>query len=132
PRAPGYRSRACREAGVPGRHGTAPVVDHLGDGRRRWARRPDRHDRRVRAVRRVRHVTDASSAVLAARTQGSCIMTQTRAFVEPLGPVKAWLRSLALGSVGQRVYIGDPKDATLPYLALSLVDAPTDPGEAPV
>jgi hypothetical protein len=53
-----------------------------------------------------------------------------RTFVEPLGPVKAWLRGQSL-SVGQRVYIGDPKQATLPYLALQLVDGETDLGDAP-
>ena len=59
-------------------------------------------------------------------------MSNTVTFVDPLGPVKAWLRQENLDGVGQRVYIGDPKGATLPYLAIMLVGGEVDAGEAPL
>lgn len=59
-------------------------------------------------------------------------MTQVRTFVDPVGPVKAWLRAQTITDVAQRVYIGDPEGATLPYIALALVDGETDHSEAPL
>lgn len=56
----------------------------------------------------------------------------TRTFVDPLGPVKSWLATQSISGCSTRVYIGDPERATTPYVALMLVDGPTDPGDAPV
>lgn len=55
-----------------------------------------------------------------------------RTFVDPLGPVKAWIASVSVAGVGSRVYIGDPERATMPYIALTLVDGQIDAGEAPI
>lgn len=57
-------------------------------------------------------------------------MSNTRTLVDPLGPLKTWLRAQNVDEIGQRVYIGDPTGATLPYVALMLVDGAVDPGEA--
>lgn len=59
-------------------------------------------------------------------------MTQTKQFVDVEGPVKAWLRAQNIAGVDQRVYIGTPEGAQMPYVTLTLVDAPLDTSEAPV
>lgn len=59
-------------------------------------------------------------------------MSNTVTFVDPIGPIKTWLRAQTVAGCDARVYIGDPEGATMPYLALTLVDGPVDPGEAPL
>lgn len=56
----------------------------------------------------------------------------TVTFVNPVTPVKTWLRALNLSGVGARVYIGAPERATKPYVEIWPIDARLDGSDTPL
>lgn len=59
-------------------------------------------------------------------------MSTLTAFADVEQPVRDWLRTCTITNVSDRVYVGLPKDATLPAIDQTLLDGGIPRGEAPV
>ena len=59
-------------------------------------------------------------------------MTQAKTLPDVEGPIRAYLRALAITGIGTRVFLGVPERATYPLVDMTLLDGGVQPGESPL